>query len=116
MAYDIIWKDRKRFLGLPLSFTRYSMSEDRLFLSVGSTDSQKEREANEFAQNMLISPKTWNTMMKSRSIQGIRFGNIIERLKTLSKEHNLDFSLVVWRWKYESHIYQIKGIKATPIQ
>ena len=35
MAYDIIWKDRKRFLGLPLSFTRYSLSEDRLFLSVG---------------------------------------------------------------------------------
>ena len=38
-------------------------------------------------------------MMKSHSIQGIRFGNIIEHLKTLSKEHNLDFSLVVWRWK-----------------
>ena len=35
MAYEIIWKDRKRFLGMPLSFTRYSMSEDRLFLSVG---------------------------------------------------------------------------------
>ena len=30
-----IWKDRKRFLGLPLSFTRYAMTEDRLFLSVG---------------------------------------------------------------------------------
>ena len=30
-----LWKDRKRFLGLPLSFTRYSLSEDRLFLSVG---------------------------------------------------------------------------------
>lgn len=35
MAYETIWKDRKRFLGMPLSFTRYSMSEDRLFLSVG---------------------------------------------------------------------------------
>ena len=38
MAYngnDIIWKDRKRYLGLPLSFTRYALSEDRLFLSVG---------------------------------------------------------------------------------
>ena len=33
MAY--IWKDRKRFLGMPLSFTRYAISEDRLFLSVG---------------------------------------------------------------------------------
>ena len=32
---EYIWKDRKRYLGLPLSFTRYAMSEDRLFLSVG---------------------------------------------------------------------------------
>ena len=32
---EYIWKDRKRFLGMPLSATRYSMSEDRLFISVG---------------------------------------------------------------------------------
>lgn len=30
-----IWSDRKRILGLPLSFTRYRLSEDRLFLSTG---------------------------------------------------------------------------------
>lgn len=30
-----IWKDRKRFLGMPLSFTRYALSEDRLFQSIG---------------------------------------------------------------------------------
>ena len=30
-----IWRDRKRYLGMPLSFTRYAMSEDRLFTSVG---------------------------------------------------------------------------------
>lgn len=30
-----IWQDRKRYFGLPLSFTRYAMSEDRLFTSVG---------------------------------------------------------------------------------
>lgn len=30
-----IWKDRKRFLGMPLTCTRYALSEDRLFLSVG---------------------------------------------------------------------------------
>lgn len=30
-----IWTDRKRFWGLPLSFTRYALSDDRLFLSVG---------------------------------------------------------------------------------
>ena len=32
---DLLWSDRKRYLGLPLSFTRYSLNEDRLFLSVG---------------------------------------------------------------------------------
>ena len=32
---EYLWKDRKRYLGLPLSFTRYRLSEDRLFLSVG---------------------------------------------------------------------------------
>ena len=32
---EYIWKDRKRFLGMPLSFTRYAMSDDRLFLSKG---------------------------------------------------------------------------------
>ena len=30
-----LWKDRKRHLGLPLSVTRYQMSEDRLFISEG---------------------------------------------------------------------------------
>lgn len=32
---NYIWKDRKRYLGLPLSFTRYALSDDRLFISVG---------------------------------------------------------------------------------
>lgn len=32
---EYLWRDRKRYFGLPLSFTRYSLSEDRLFTSVG---------------------------------------------------------------------------------
>ena len=35
ITLEYLWKDRKRFLGMPLSFTRYSLTEDRLFLSVG---------------------------------------------------------------------------------
>ena len=30
-----LWQDRKRWLGMPLTFTRYGLSEDRLFQSVG---------------------------------------------------------------------------------
>lgn len=39
---EYIWKDRKRYLGLPLSFTRYAISEDRLFQSVGFFNIQDE--------------------------------------------------------------------------
>jgi len=35
-ALNYIWKDRKRtFLGLPFSFTRYKLTEDRLFIETG---------------------------------------------------------------------------------
>ena len=39
---EIIWKDRKRYFGLPRSFTRYSLSDDRLFLSIGFLNIQDE--------------------------------------------------------------------------
>lgn len=39
---DYIWKDRKRFLGMPITFTRYSMSEDRLFLETGLLNTRQE--------------------------------------------------------------------------
>ncbi|MBR3949205.1 MAG: PH domain-containing protein [Oscillospiraceae bacterium] len=35
ITIESLWKDRKRYFGLPLSFTRYSLSGDRLFISEG---------------------------------------------------------------------------------
>ena len=32
---EYLWKDRKRHLGLPLSFTKYSLTEDRIFRETG---------------------------------------------------------------------------------
>ena len=37
-----LWKDRKRYFGLPLSFTRYCLSDDRLFISVGFLNIQDD--------------------------------------------------------------------------
>ena len=35
MAIEYLWRDRRRRLGMPLSFTRYALSKDRLFLETG---------------------------------------------------------------------------------
>ena len=35
VTIEQLWKDRKRYFGMPISFTRYALSEDRLFISEG---------------------------------------------------------------------------------
>ena len=37
-----IWHDRKRFLGMPITFTRYALSEDRFFVRKGLLNLQQE--------------------------------------------------------------------------
>lgn len=40
---NIVWKDRKRTLfGLPWSFTKYSLSDDRLFISTGFFNTKED--------------------------------------------------------------------------
>ena len=42
ITIEYLWKDRKRYFGMPLSFTRYSLSEDRLFISEGFLNIQDD--------------------------------------------------------------------------
>ena len=37
-----VWKDRKRYFGLPISFTRYRLSEDRIFREKGLFNLREE--------------------------------------------------------------------------
>jgi uncharacterized membrane protein YdbT with pleckstrin-like domain len=39
---ETIWKDRKRILGMPISFTRYRLTQDRLFLITGLLNVKEE--------------------------------------------------------------------------
>lgn len=39
---ELLWKDRKRYLGLPISFTKYSLSEDRIFQETGLLNLKEE--------------------------------------------------------------------------
>lgn len=60
---EIIWKDRKRiFFGLPWTFTKYSLSEDRLFISTGFF-SVKEDEVRLYRiMDVSLERKLWQRM------------------------------------------------------
>lgn len=65
---NYIWHDRKRFLGMPLSFTRYAMSEDRLFLSVGFLNIRDEEILLYRIRDITTSRSLWQRMFGVGSI------------------------------------------------
>lgn len=54
----ILWNDRKRILGLPLSFTRYRVDEDRLYVESGLIRS----ETNELLLYRVLDVKSTRTL------------------------------------------------------
>lgn len=54
----ILWSDRKRILGLPLSFTRYRVDDDRLYVSTGLLKS----ETNELLLYRVLDVKSTRTL------------------------------------------------------
>ena len=59
---EYIWKDRKRYLGMPLSFTRYAISEDRLFLSVGLLNVRDEEIVLYRVRDISVSRTLWQRL------------------------------------------------------
>ena len=42
LGVETLWSDRKRVLGMPLTFTKYFLSEDRLFMQTGLLNMKME--------------------------------------------------------------------------
>ena len=59
---EYIRKDRKRFLGMPLSFTRYALSEDRLFLSIGFLSVKDEEVLLYRVRDVSVTRTLWQRM------------------------------------------------------
>lgn len=64
----LIWKDRKRHMGMPISFTRYALSEDRLFLSVGLLSVRDEEVLLYRIRDISTSRSLWQRMFGMGSV------------------------------------------------
>ena len=54
-----LWHDRKRILGMPLSFTRYALSEDRLFLKRGFLNVHQDEVVLYRVRDLRVSQTLW---------------------------------------------------------
>lgn len=90
---------------------------DRVFVASDESYSAadgKEREANRFAEDMLIPRETWARMMSSCA-DGLSMRDIVRKLRALAAENGLDFDIVAWRYRHESETYNLVGARPRPI-
>ncbi|MBR6595378.1 MAG: PH domain-containing protein [Oscillospiraceae bacterium] len=66
-----LWRDRKRYLGMPLSFTRYAMSEDRLFTSVGFLSIKDDEILLYRVRDLDTSRNLWQRLFKVGTVKVI---------------------------------------------
>ena len=63
-----IWHDRQRILGMPISFTRYALSEDRLFLRRGFLNVRHDEIVLYRVRDLRISVSLWQRIFGVGSV------------------------------------------------
>ena len=61
---EYLWKDRKRYLGLPISFTRYRLSEDRVFREKGFLNLKEEEVLLYRVRDLEVTRSLWQRIFR----------------------------------------------------
>ena len=59
---NIIWRDKKRILGMPISFTRYALSYDRLYVTVGAINIRDDEVLLYRVRDISVRRSLWQRM------------------------------------------------------
>ena len=63
-----LWKDRRRRCGLPLSFTRYRLSEDRLFMEKGFFSLREEEVLLYRVRDLELTRNLWQRLFNMGTV------------------------------------------------
>jgi len=88
---DYLWKDRKRFLGMPLSFTRYALTDDRLFLSVGFFSVKDEEILLYRIRDISTSRTLWQKLFGVGTVTVVSSDKTMPTLELKNIKNPLDF-------------------------
>lgn len=85
------------------------------FLNVEySQNNPQEKEANVYAQNMLISPDVWKSILNT-SLDSIKPDYILRKIGARAKAFGIDPYIAVARYKHDSRMYVGRSYLPTPI-
>ena len=65
---NYLWKDRKRYFGLPISFTRYRLSENRIFRETGLFNLKEEEVLLYRVRDLELTRSLWQRIFRVGTI------------------------------------------------
>lgn len=63
-----VWQDKKHIMGLPISFTEYSLSQDRIFVKKGILFESKNETLLYRIKDLTVSRNIWQKLMNVGTI------------------------------------------------
>lgn len=86
-AIKEIWHDRKRILGLPITFTRYALSADRLFLKRGFLNVTQDEIVLYRVRDLRISINLWQRIFGVGTVRVVSTDKSIPELVLKNIKH-----------------------------
>ena len=82
-----LWHDRKRILGMPISFTRYALSEDRLFLKRGFLNVKLDEIVLYRVRDLRMTVSLWQRIFGVGTVMVVSTDKSIPELKLKNIRH-----------------------------
>ena len=89
-AIKEIWHDRKRILGMPISFTRYALSADRLFLKRGFLNVTQDEIVLYRVRDLRVSVNLWQRIFGVGTVTVVSTDKSISELVLKNIRHPND--------------------------
>ena len=89
-AIKEIWHDRKRILGMPITFTRYALSADRLFLKRGFLNVTQDEIVLYRVRDLRISINLWQRIFGVGTVRVVSTDKSIPELVLKNIKHPND--------------------------
>ncbi len=97
---------------------RHLSDENKAFISVEGIEyssDPREKEANEFARQMLIPDNVWKNILKSRC-NSLSPYKIVQTIASEAQKHGISPSIAVSRYKHDANWYKTSSYKSPQIR
>lgn len=108
LAFDVIHE---------IGHIRFHITDGKSFISVEndySSKSKEEKEADQFANDILIPPHKWNLIM-SANPDSLSPHMVVHAIARAAEKNGISASIAVARYKHETRCYNIRGFRSPKI-